>query len=126
MKTGIRLAVVATAAFGLCSSGVAVAQDTSYAPMTISPDQVKQLCEKRAPRIEERVTRLTTRINAGPEVPGSTAWLRAQAQQARDAGRTARAERLEQRLQRREGQLTKLGDAQRRVDKFQADHCGVK
>lgn len=126
MNTGIRLAVVVTAAFGLCSTGVASAQETGYAPLTLSPEQVEQLCEKRAPRIEERVTRLTSRINAGPEVAGSTAWLRAQAQQARDAGKTARAERLERRLERREGQLTRLGDAQRRVDEFQADHCGVK
>ena len=126
MNTAIRLAVVVTAAFGLCSTGVAAAQDTSYAPITISPEKVKQLCEQRAPRIEERVTRLTARINGGPEVAGSTAWLRARAQEARDKGETARAERLERRLERREGQLTKLGDAQRRVDRFQADHCGVK
>lgn len=126
MNTGIRLAVVVTAAFGLCSTGVAAAQDTSYAPITISPEKVKQLCEQRAPRIEERVTRLTTRINGGPEVAGSTAWLRAQAQRARDAGNTTRAERLERRLERRADQLTRLGDAQRRVDEFQAQHCGVK
>lgn len=124
MNTWIRLAVVATTAFGLTSTGVAAAQD--YAPITISPEQVEKLCEERAPKAEERITKLTTRINGGADVPGSTAWLRAQAQKARDKGQTARVERLEQRLERRDEQLTRLGDAQRRVDKFQAEHCGVK
>ncbi|PSL53862.1 hypothetical protein B0I31_108309 [Saccharothrix carnea] len=124
MNTWIRLAVVATTALGLTSTGVAAAQD--YAPITISPEQVKKLCEERAPKVEERITRLTTRINGGADVPGSTAWLRAQAQKAREAGNTARAERLERRLERRDAQSTRLGDAQRRVDKFQAEHCGAR
>ncbi|MFD0206629.1 MULTISPECIES: hypothetical protein [Saccharothrix] len=124
MDTWIRLAVIATAAFGLTSTGVAAAQD--YSPITISPEQVKKLCEERAPKVEERITRLTTRINGGADVPGSTAWLRAQAQKARDVGNTARVSRLERRLERRDGQLAKLGDAQRRVDTFQAEHCGAK
>ncbi|MEU4744054.1 hypothetical protein AB0G02_26800 [Actinosynnema sp. NPDC023658] len=127
MKTWTRLVVVAaTAAIGFTPVGVAVAQDSTYAPITISPERVKKLCEERAPKIEERITRLNTRINGGPEVPGSTAWLQAQAQKARDAGNTKRVERLEQRLERRGEKVTKLGDAQRRVDKFQAEHCGVK
>ncbi|MFD1146577.1 hypothetical protein [Saccharothrix hoggarensis] len=125
MTTWIRrVAVVATAVLGFAPTGVATAQDTTYAPVTLSPEQVKQLCEERLPRIEDRVSRLTTRINGGPDVPGSTAWLRAQSQQARDAGRTARAARLDQRASRRGEQLTRLGDAQHRVDAFQAEHCG--
>ncbi|XVS66872.1 hypothetical protein ACQPYE_12665 [Actinosynnema sp. CA-299493] len=126
MNSWIRFAVVATAAVGLTSTGVAAAQDATYAPITISPDRVKKLCEERAPKVEDRIARLTTRINGGPDVAGSTAWLRARAQQARDAGDTARVERLDRRLQRRDGQVAKLGDAQRRVDEFQAEHCGVK
>jgi hypothetical protein len=125
MNTWIRrVTLVGTAALGFTTTGVAAAQDTSYAPITISPERVKQLCEVRAPKIEERIGKLTTRINGGPEVAGSTAWLKAQAQKARDAGDTARAERLDKRAERRGDQLTKLGDAQRRVDAFQADHCG--
>ncbi|NUT50992.1 MAG: hypothetical protein HOV94_27365 [Saccharothrix sp.] len=126
MKTWIRLVVVATTGLGLATAGVAAAQDTTYAPITISPEQVKKLCEVRAPRIEERIGRLTTRINGGPEMPGSNAWLRDQVQRARDGGRTARVQRLEQRLERRDAQSAKLGDAQRRVDEFQAKHCGGK
>ncbi|MCE6999148.1 hypothetical protein LZG04_30730 [Saccharothrix sp. S26] len=124
MNPWIRLAVVTTAAFGLTSTGVAVAQD--YAPITISPEQVKKLCEQRVPKVEERITRLTTRINGPADVPGSTAWLREQARQAREAGDTARAERLERRLERRDAQVARLGDAQRRVDRFQESHCGVR
>ncbi|MFJ6672823.1 hypothetical protein ACIQMJ_17070 [Actinosynnema sp. NPDC091369] len=125
MNSWTRLAVVATAALGLTSTGVAAAAQ-DYAPITIGPEKVKQLCEQRAPKVEERITRLTTRINGGADLHGSTAWLRAQAQKARDAGNTARAERLDRRLERRDGQVTKLADAQRRVDEFQAAHCGVK
>lgn len=120
------MAVVGTVALGFTSTGVAAAQDTSYAPITISPEQVKQLCEQRAPKVEDRIQRLTTRINGGPEAAGSTAWLQAQARKARDAGNTARAERLDRRAARRGDQLTKLGDAQRRVDTFQTNHCGAK
>ncbi|MFI9009277.1 hypothetical protein ACIGNX_18815 [Actinosynnema sp. NPDC053489] len=124
MNTWIRLAVVTTAALGLASTGVASAQD--YAPITIGPEKVKQLCEQRVPKVEDRIGRLTTRFTGGPEVVGSTAWLRAKAQQARDKGDTARADRLDGRAERRDGRLAKLGDAQRRVDEFRAAHCGVK
>lgn len=124
MNTVIRhIAVVGTAVLGFAATGVAAAQDTTYAPVTLSPEQVKQICEERLPRIEERINRLTTRINGGPDVAGSTAWLQARAQKARDAGRTARAERLDQRASRRADQLTRLGEVQKRVDTFQAEHC---
>jgi hypothetical protein len=129
MNTWIRrIAVIGTAALGFTSTGVAtgVAAAQDYAPITISPEQVRQLCEQRAPRIEERIERITTRVNGGPEVVGSTAWLQANARKAREAGQTARAERLEQRAERRGDQLTRLADVQHRVDKFQADHCGTK
>ncbi|WP_367129684.1 hypothetical protein [Saccharothrix sp. HUAS TT1] len=129
MNTWIRrIAVAGTAALGLglVPTGAALAQESSYAPITIGPEKVKQLCEERAPRIEGRINRLTTRINGGADVHGSTAWLREQARKAREAGDTGRAERLDRRLERRADQLDRLGDAQRRVDRFQADHCGVK
>ena len=130
MTTWIRRIAVtvagATVAVGLATTGVASAQDKTYAPVTLSPEQVKKICEQRLPRIEARVTRLTTRINGGPDVHGSTAWLKAEAQKARDAGDTARAERLDKRVERRGDQVSRLGKAQERVDKFQAEHCGVK
>ncbi|MEJ2853901.1 MULTISPECIES: hypothetical protein [unclassified Saccharothrix] len=128
MNTWIRRIAVAAAVagVGLATTGVASAQDKTYAPVTLSPEQVKKICEQRLPRIEDRVTRLTTRINGGADVIGSTAWLKAQAQKARDAGDTARAERLDKRAERRGDQVAHLGKVQERVDKFQAEHCGVK
>lgn len=128
MNTWIRRIAVAAAVagVGLATTGVASAQDKTYAPVTLSPEQVKKICEQRLPRVEDRVTRLTTRINGGADVIGSTAWLKAQAQKARDAGDTARAERLDKRVERRGDQLSHLGKVQERVDKFQAEHCGVK
>lgn len=129
MNTWIRrIAVIGAVTLGFTSTGVAAGVEVAqeYAPVTISPERVKELCEQRAPKIEERVERVTTRINGGPEVAGSTAWLRAHAQKARDAGNTGRAEKLEKRAARRGDQLTRLGEVQRRVDEFQAAHCGVK
>lgn len=125
MNTWIRrIAVVGTALALSVPTGVAAAQKTDYAPITISPEKVEKMCEERAPRIEERVDRLTKRINGGADVVGSTAWLQAQLQKAKDAGNTGRAERLENRVSRRAEQSTRLGDVQRRVDTFQEKHCG--
>ncbi|MEU5694940.1 hypothetical protein [Actinosynnema sp. NPDC020468] len=122
MRSSVVAAVVA-GTFGLVTTGVAAA-DTTYAPITISPDKVKELCEKRVPRVEERVRKLTTRINGGADVAGSTAWLKAQAQKARDSGDTARADRLDQRIERRSGQVDKLANLTDRTAKFKAEHCG--
>jgi hypothetical protein len=127
MTNWIRIISVAgsTAMLGLALTGVASAQTdpTGPAPITISPEQVKKRCEERIPKIEARIAKATERINGGPEVRGSTKWLEAQSQKAKDAGNTARAKVLDARKELRAEQLTKLGNHQKRVDEFQAQHC---
>lgn len=93
--------------------------DTSEpAPITIGPDQVRQICEQRVPKIEDRITRLAKRIEGGPEVIGSVQWLQAQAKDHPD-----RAQQLNDRAKRRQDDLTKLDDAGKKIDAFKSAHC---
>lgn len=113
--------VVLVLAFLALGAGTAHADEP--APITISPDQVRKICEERLPRVEDRVGKLTARINGGPEVWGSTANLRKRAAEASDPGR---AQRLEERAARRAGHLDKLSRVQERIDTFQAKHCSYQ
>lgn len=112
------MAALAMAAM-VAGAGPAWADTSEPAPITISPDQVKQICEVRVPRVEDRIARLTKRIDGGPEVIGSVQWLQAQAKDHPD-----RAGQLNDRVRRRQDDLTKLQDASKRVDAFKAAHCG--
>jgi hypothetical protein len=100
------------------------ADTTAPAPITIPSDQVKRICEQRVPRLEERITALTKRIQAGPDVAGSVQWLQAQAKRAQDAGHQDVASKLTDRANRRQGDVTKLDDAGKKLDAFKAAHCG--
>jgi hypothetical protein len=121
MRTAITALTMAAMAL---TTAPAWADTTAPAPITISSDQVKQICEQRVPRLEERIAALTKRIQAGPDVAGSVQWLQAQAKRARDAGHQDVATKLTDRANRRQGDLTKLGDATKRLDAFKAAHCG--
>jgi hypothetical protein len=127
MTTWTRIIAVAgsTAALGLALSGIASADETPTgpAPMTISADQVKKRCEERVPKIEARIKAATDRINGDANTRGSTKWLEAQAKAARDAGKEAKAKLFDARKDLRGDRVTKLSDAQKRVDAFQAEHC---
>ena len=115
MKTAIATLTVVLMAVG---TAPAWADTSEPAPITIGPDQVKQICEQRVPKIEQRITALTKRIEGGPEVAGSIQWLQAQAQDHPDV-----ANRLNDRAKRRQDDLTKLDDANKKVDAFKAAHC---
>ncbi len=93
-------------------------------PITISSEQVRRLCEERVPRLLESAGRLTERIQGDAETLGSVAWLQARAQQAAADGRTARAELLSERAERRAGRVDELADLTRRVHVFEDEHCG--
>jgi hypothetical protein len=127
MTTWTRIIAVAgsTAALGLALSGIASADETPTgpAPMTISADQVKKRCEERVPKIEARIKTATDRINGDANTRGSTKWLEAQAKAARDAGKEAKAKLFDARKDLRSEKLTKLSDTQKRIDKFQSEHC---
>lgn len=128
-----RIAVTALALTGLVLAGgvTASAEQPETTPsqpgsvtITLSPEQVKALCEKRLPRIETRVTRLVERITGGAEVRGSTEWLKAKAAEERAAGREASAKLMEERAERRAGRVDELNKIKGWVTGFRAQHCG--
>jgi propanediol dehydratase small subunit len=115
---------------GLLVGGAATASATTDpsepVTITLSPEQVQHLCEKRLPKIEQRVTRLLDRINGGPEVRGSVEWLRARATTERDAGRETTAQLLEERADRRAGRVDQLNQAKQWAADFRTEHCEAK
>lgn len=119
-------------AVGLVAGGAATASaatDTDpSAPVTItlSPEQVQNLCEKRLPKIEQRTTRLLDRINGDANVRGSVEWLRARATKEKDAGRETSAQLLDERADRRAGRVDQLNQVKQWATDFQTEHCGAK
>lgn len=121
--------IAGCAAVGLTmTAGIATAaaEQPPSTPVTItlSPEQVAFLCDKRLPRVENRTTKLIERINGGPEVRGSTKWLQERAKQEREAGRETSAQLLEERAERRAARLDELGRIKRWVSEFRTQHCG--
>lgn len=115
--------LVAALLFGSAATASAT---TDPVTITLSPEQVQHLCEKRLPKIEKRVTRLLDRINGGPEVRGSVEWLRTRATTERDAGRETTAQLLEERADRRAGRVDELNQAKQWATDFQTEHCEAK
>jgi propanediol dehydratase small subunit len=91
--------------------------------ITLSPEQVRNLCEKRLPKIERRATRLLDRIQGDATVRGSVEWLRARATSERDAGRESSAQLLEERADRRAGRVDQLTQVGQWVTTFRTEHC---
>ncbi|HEX6359812.1 hypothetical protein [Actinophytocola sp.] len=110
----------------LTGAATASADPSEPVTITLSPEQVTHMCEKRLPKIERRVTRLLDRINGGPEVKGSIEWLRTRAATERAAGRETKAERLEERADRRSGRVDDLNQIKQWAADFRAQHCESK
>jgi hypothetical protein len=125
-----KLLLATMVAFGLMTGGAAVASastdPSSPVTITLSPEQVQNLCEKRLPKIEQRVSRLLDRINGGPEDRGSVEWLRARATTEREAGRETSAQLLEERADRRAGRVDELNQVKQWVTDFRTDNCESK
>ncbi|GAA3021196.1 hypothetical protein [Actinokineospora globicatena] len=111
---------------GLTGAGVAAAQPSTPVTITLSPEQVTAICQKRIPRIEQRVGRLVERINGGAEVKGSAAWLRARADKEQAAGRGTSATLLREKADRRAGRVDQLTKAKQRAEEFKGKYCGSK
>lgn len=138
MKRMSRIAVggamVGSVLFG--GAAVAVAQEdpsSSPAPsepgsvtITLSPEQVTRLCDKRLPRIETRTSKLVERIQGDENTRGSAAWLRARANTEREAGREETANLLEERADRREGFVDELNKINKWAADFRTQHCESK
>jgi propanediol dehydratase small subunit len=118
--------LVAALLVGGAATASATTDPSEPVTITLSPEQVQNLCEKRLPKIEKRVTRLLDRINGGPEVRGSVEWLRARATTERDAGRETTAQLLEERADRRAGRVDELNQAKQWATDFQTEHCEAK
>lgn len=127
MRTTLTTAAL-TIGLVLTGATAATAQTDPSEPVTItlSAEQVQNLCEKRVPRIEKRATRLIERINGGAEVRGSAEWLRARAATEREAGRETSAQLLEERADRRAGRVDDLTKAKQWATDFRTQHCESK
>ena len=113
-------------AIALAVPGAAAAQPSTPVTITLSPEQVQKICEKRIPRIETRIDRALARINGGADVRGSVAWLRERAEAERAAGRETSAQLLEERADRRADRVPQLEQVKTRVAEFRSAHCGAK
>lgn len=105
----------------LAGSGTALADDGTPPPAPTAD----AVCEKRIPTVLARIEKLTTRINGDAEIRGSTAWLQTKAEQARAAGRTARADLLEARAAARPQRLEHLATLKANVEDVQAENCAA-
>jgi hypothetical protein len=110
----------------LAMAPIASAQTTTpapVAPITLSPEESQQVCGDWVPKLTKRAANLTSRVNAGPEVPGSVANLKAKAADQSAKGHTAAADRLTKRADKRSGRIAELNTAKQRLDAFTAAHC---
>ncbi|MFC4854837.1 hypothetical protein [Actinophytocola glycyrrhizae] len=121
-----KLITAALTAALLLAGGTTATAQTGPVTITLSPEQVRNLCEKRVPKIEKRADRLLDRINGGAQVRGSAEWLRARAAKERDAGRETRAQLLAERADRRAGRVDDLARVQRWATGFRTEHCEQK
>jgi hypothetical protein len=129
--TRIAATGLTVAAVTLAGAGSASAQPTSPAQpgpvtVTLSPEQVAFLCDKRLPKTETRVTKLIDRINGGAEVKGSVAWLKDRAKKEQDAGRETSAKLLQEKADRRAGRVDELNKIKGWVSDFRSKYCGAK
>jgi hypothetical protein len=116
----------------LAGAGTATAQpvSTPSAPpsgsvtITLSPDQVSFLCNQRLPKVESRTTKLIDRINGDANTKGSVAWLKERAKKESDAGRTASAQLLTERADRRAGRIDQLNKVKGWASDFRSKYCG--
>ncbi|SES25702.1 hypothetical protein [Actinokineospora terrae] len=115
-----------TIGVGLTGAGTAAAQPSTPVTITLSPEQVTNICQKRIPKIEQRTTKLLDRINGTADVKGSAAWLRARADKEQAAGRETSASLLRERAERRAGRVDQLNKVKQRAEEFKAKYCGSK
>ncbi|MFI5612796.1 hypothetical protein [Amycolatopsis sp. NPDC051903] len=95
----------------------------AVAPITLSPQESQQVCGEWVPKLQKRAQNLTDRINGGAEVAGSVANLKARSADQRAKGHTAAADRLQKRADKRQGRISQLADAKKKLDDFATAHC---
>ena len=123
--TGLALAAITVAGAGSASAEPTSSPSPGPVTITLSPEQVTFFCE-RVTKAEKRATKLVERVNGGPDVKGSTEWLKARAKKERDAGRDTSAKLLEERAERRAGQVDELNKIKGWAADFKTKYCGGK
>ncbi|MEC3977464.1 hypothetical protein [Amycolatopsis sp. H20-H5] len=121
----LALAGCGTAVILLAAAPLAAAETsgTPVAPITLSPEESQQVCGDWVPKLTTRATKLTDRINGGPEVAGSVANLKARAEDQKKKGHADAADRLTKRAEKRSGRLADLATAKQKLDAFTGAHC---
>ncbi|TNC24570.1 hypothetical protein [Amycolatopsis alkalitolerans] len=132
MRNSIRAAIAGGGVLAALAAGVSAASaetttpPPSYGQVTLSPEESQQLCADLLPRLVDRTTKLTARINGDANTKGSVAWLRAQVGKQRAEGHPRIADRLDQRADRRAGRVGDLKSIQDRLTDFKNTHCVAK
>jgi len=112
------LAAVAVALTAMALGGGTALADTPTADPANSA-----ICTQRIPAVLARIDKLTARVNGDASVKGSTAWLRAKANEARAAGYTALADLLTARADSRPGRLDELTKLRADVQHVKETDC---
>lgn len=116
--TGGLVVTAVTAAVLLAGTGTALADTGTAGSRSGSP-----VCTQRIPAVLDRIDRLTERIGGDDGTRGSTAWLKARAGQARDAGFTAVADLLDARAAIRGDRVAELAELKGDVQDAQRQDC---
>ncbi|HVV12930.1 hypothetical protein [Amycolatopsis sp.] len=128
MRIPARAALAACGAVAMIAVGApaASADTTSYAPITLSPEESQHLCADVLPHLIDRKNKLVDKINGGADVRGSVAWLKQRAQNQRAKGHPELADKLDQRATRRAGRVDDLKSVDQRLTDFKNAHCVAK
>jgi len=126
VRRGIAAVTVAvTVAVVAAVGAVALGGGTALAD-TPTPDHANSaICTQRIPAVLARIDKLTARVNGDASVKGSTAWLRAKANEARAAGYTALADLLTARADSRPGRLDELTKLRSDVEHVKETDCAA-
>jgi hypothetical protein len=111
-------AAAVTAGLLLAGSGTAFADASPTTDHSTSA-----VCAHRLPAALARIDKVTARINGDAGTRGSTAWLTAKADQARQAGFGALADLLDARVASRPDRLVELAELRGDVQDVQAEDC---
>ena len=107
----------------VATGAMALPGGTAFADSPIPDHANSAICTQRIPAVLARIDKLTARVNGDASVKGSTAWLRAKANEARAAGYTALADLLTARADSRAGRLDELTKLRADVQHVKETDC---
>lgn len=102
---------------------VTTAPGTPAASGTVDPDELARLCTDRLPAVQARAEHLIEVIEAGPQTPGSVAWLQARADTLEQNGNPERAQVVRARANLRTTHVADLTRLVQRLEDAAATYC---